>query len=147
MPVVGNLAVAATPLTTLVPTSQLSNIQIIALILQHYKPLNQQTAGVAKGIRAIKAQGAITQPIYTYSLSYDMLQLVALAAKNVGSISTSALVKALNHLKPVSDPQYISLPVMTYTVTNHAPTALASQYVFAPANSPVTDGMFTSSSS
>ncbi len=142
VPVVGNLAVSATPLTTLVPLNELSNTQLIALILQKYKPIDQQTANVAKGLRAILAQGPITQPIYTYSLSYDALQLVALAAKNAGSIQTAAIVRALNHLKAVSNPPYISLPVMTYTSTLHAPAAPPQYYIFAPANSSVKDGMF-----
>ena len=145
IPVVGNLAVSATPLPMLVPLNELTNIQLIALILQKYKPLSAQPANIASALRAIEAQGPITQPIYTYSLSYDALQLIALAAKNAGSIQTAAIVKALNKLKPVSNPPYISLPVMTYTKALHAPTAPAQYYIFAPANSSVTDGMFNGS--
>ena len=148
VPVVGNLAVAATPLTTLVPASQLSSLQLIALELQKYKPLSQQTPGVAAGLRAILAGagGKLTQPIYTYSLSYDAIELMAAAGNQAKSINTATLVNALNHLKHVKNPPYISLPVMTFTPTNHAPSAPPQDYFFAPATSPVKDGMFTQSS-
>jgi ABC-type branched-subunit amino acid transport system substrate-binding protein len=108
--------------------------------VEKYIPPAQRPANLSTMVKALKAVGPITQPLYVYSFSYDTLFLIALAAKQANSIAPAKVSAALDHLKQPAHKPYTSFPVESYTPSEHALTASPSDFLFLP-EGPLVDGM------
>jgi branched-chain amino acid transport system substrate-binding protein len=96
-----------------------------------------------------KPYGVINQPIYIAAQSWDAMVLVHDAAKQAGSTSVDAMVKALDGLQPkyVHDPLFTVNPSVQYNSESHANILGNAQSNPVVKTGPLKDGMVQSSAS
>jgi branched-chain amino acid transport system substrate-binding protein len=130
VPSVGNPAVAATNLKTLVTATVLSKTVVEAFSVAQYIPPAKRSEALRICLAALKQQGPISLPLYNYTFTYDGIMLLSMAVKQAGSITTSKVVAALEHLKQVTPKPYVSFPKEGYSPTKHLITAGLTAFVF-----------------
>jgi branched-chain amino acid transport system substrate-binding protein len=130
---IGDLTTAATPLI-----AQNSDKPYEKGLLLQNLPINvysaSESAAAKAYITALEKFGPIDSPLTTTSFEYDALMLVAQAAKQASSTATPDLAKALENLQQPADPRWVTLSQYKYTAANHAPNALPSNWIVAPAS-------------
>jgi branched-chain amino acid transport system substrate-binding protein len=140
IPTIGDLTTAATPLiATDANQPQEKGVLIQNLKVAEYSP-NESTA-VKNYIHAMESFGPITTPLNTTSYQYDSVMVVAQAAKQAKSITTPALVKALEHLKQPSNPLWVTLDKYVFSPSSHAPAASPSNWIVTPVSA-LTNGQY-----
>ena len=142
VPVVGDDGVAASALPSLVNPSTLAGITVENQAISVYKAPAQQSPAQQALLTGLKAQGPITQSLLLYSFTWDIMQLVKLAATQAHSVATPSIADALEHLnQPVQKP-YVSYAVEAFTPSQHMIVANPTlDFIFGPANVTVVDGM------
>jgi branched-chain amino acid transport system substrate-binding protein len=134
IPTVGDGAEQSNDLPAMVPASALNNVFLIAQKLAVYEPLAKESPAFKTFWNATKLEGStFSQSIVLYTLSYDDLMLVYLAAKQANSISTTAIANALEHLKQPKVKPYVTWSTEGFTPTVHVEQAPASDYVLSSA--------------
>jgi branched-chain amino acid transport system substrate-binding protein len=132
VPVVGDGQLGANNLPALVPTSALTGVSLCVQSSSVYKPLGQQSKAFQTFYDATASKGGdFSEPIVLYSLSYDDLILVALAAKQANSIAAPAIAKALENLKQPKIKPYVTWSVEGFTSTIHVEQAPVADYTLA----------------
>jgi len=140
VPVVGDDGVAASALPSLVGTSALNGITVENQSIGVYQ--SQQSPALQALIKGVQAQGPITQTLLLYAFTWDIMQLVNLAAEQAHSVATPAIAQALEHLKQPAQKPYVSYNVEAFTTTQHMILANPStDFIFGPANVQVVDGL------
>jgi branched-chain amino acid transport system substrate-binding protein len=134
VPTIGDGQESSNDLPAMVPAAALNNVSLIAQSLSVYKPLSQQSKAFQTFWNATALQGSkFSQSIVLYTLSYDDLMLVYLAAKQANSINTSAIANALEHLKQPKVKPYVTWTTEGFTPTIHVEQAAPSNYVLSSA--------------
>jgi ABC-type branched-subunit amino acid transport system substrate-binding protein len=132
IPVVGDGQLGANNLPALVPASALNGVVLCVQNVSVYRPLARHTPAFKTFYQALRAKGVdFSQPIILYSLSYDDMQLVALAAKQANSISTPKIAAALQNLKQPKVKPYVSWLTEGFTPTIHVEQASGKDYTLA----------------
>jgi branched-chain amino acid transport system substrate-binding protein len=139
--VFGDQATSANNLAALVPASDLTHVRIIV-----ESPL---LASVPKSpsmkamLSQLKKDGVtLNQPIDIYAEAYDCMQLLALAAKQSGTINTAGMVKAIQHLK-IPHPSPFTWPGEGhYTPQQHSLVSYAAEWSIVPAG-PIVNGFIS----
>jgi len=131
IPTVGDSAVAASGLAGLVPAADLVNVKLQAFADQQYRPFAEQSTAMQSFIKAVAAAGPITQPISSIEFAYDALMFADEAAVQAGSVTTDAMMNALEHLR--STASVVGFVNPAFTSASHVIDAPPSNYVFVPA--------------
>ncbi|HWD95510.1 MAG TPA: ABC transporter substrate-binding protein [Acidimicrobiales bacterium] len=134
VPTIGDGAESSNDLPAMVPASALDGVSLIAQAPSVYKPLSQESKAFQTFWKATALQGSkFTQSIVLYTLSYDDLMLVYLAAKQAHSTSSTAIANALEHLKQPKVKPYVTWSTEGFTPKLHVEQAPATDYVLASA--------------
>jgi branched-chain amino acid transport system substrate-binding protein len=143
VPVYGDGTVATSNVGSLVPAADLTNAQVFAFPVEKYVAPTQRTTAFNTFFSAIQQQngGPLSLSMYAYSAEYDVLPLVQLAAKQAGSIATTALASALQKLPAQPKGLYVTFPVEQFTSDDHALT-LGNNYIFVSPDPAAADGLF-----
>jgi branched-chain amino acid transport system substrate-binding protein len=120
VPVIGDLTLVSDPLAQDLPAADLAGVVGTDTPNGLYRTTSKLPTGDRELLKGLNSEGAtINQGLNLYSQPWDGLMVINHAAKQAGSISESALVKALNHLKTATDPNYATFPEIKYTPTDH----------------------------
>jgi branched-chain amino acid transport system substrate-binding protein len=143
VPVYGDGTVATSNVGSLVPAADLTNVQVFAFPVEKYVPPAQRTTAFNMFFSAVQKQngGPLSLSMYAYSGEYDVLPLVQLAAKQAGSIATTALASALQKLPAQPKGLYVTFPVEQFSTDDHALT-LGKNYIFVSPDPAAADGLF-----
>jgi branched-chain amino acid transport system substrate-binding protein len=143
VPLYGDGTVATSNVGALVPAADLTNVQVFAFPVEKYVAPAQRTSAFTTFFSAVQKQngGPLSLAMYAYSAEYDVLPLVQLAAKQAGSIATTAVASALQKLPAQSTGLYVTFPVEQFASDDHALT-LGNNYIFVSPNPAATDGLF-----
>lgn len=146
VPVLGDVAVAASDIVTAAPPTGLlgtpaeANLRFEVFQSTVYRAAADQPAGLNTMISALKAQGAINATL-VLAYDYDGLQLAAAAAKKAGTTTdTAAIAKAIEGLG-AGDASTGVFEQYYFTGKDHSPNQPASSFTFAKP-SKVVDGQF-----
>jgi ABC-type branched-subunit amino acid transport system substrate-binding protein len=142
VPTLGDAAVGATPIKTLVPASSLTGVDYLANAPTVYsssvKPELQSLIDV------IKAKGGVKQPLQVYTYSYDSLQAMKVAAEQAKSVKGPDVAKALESLQQPTPSPFLSFASFTYSSTaedGHGVQAKPEDFVGVPASAEIIDGL------
>jgi branched-chain amino acid transport system substrate-binding protein len=143
VPVYGDGTVATSNVGSLVPAADLTNVQVFAFPVEKYVAPAQRTTAFNTFFSAVQKQngGPLSLSMYAYSAEYDVLPLVQLAAKQAGSIATTALASALQKLPAQPNGLYVTFPVEQFSTDDHALT-LGNNYIFVSPDPAAADGLF-----
>lgn len=144
IPAVGDLGISGSDLAHLTTPPALQNLTMEVFAIQQYVAEDNRPPNLKTMFNALKAHGDITQPLQTYSLTYDILQVVQAAAKQAGATDTKQVAKAIEELKAPAKPSWVTFPSYGWTADNHFPTVGANAFVFVRADGKVVDGMIQS---
>jgi branched-chain amino acid transport system substrate-binding protein len=145
IPTYGDLPFSGSPIATLVPAADLKNLYLFQFSSGVYQSSQEKAPEFKTFYNAlIKITGtkALPTPIATYGVGYDAVADVAMAAAQAHSITTSALLSAMAHMKP-SDPQLnVTFHPLAFSPTDHSEVPGANGFEFIPADTPLSDGIF-----
>lgn len=85
IPTFGDGGFAASDLSKLTPT-QLNGIKMLVNSIEEYVPQNQRTASYSEFLAALQSQGPVDLPMVLYSLPYDSVQALKVAASQAHSL-------------------------------------------------------------
>jgi branched-chain amino acid transport system substrate-binding protein len=146
VPVLGDVAVAATDVVSAAPPTGLlgqpeeARLRMEVFQSTVYQDPTKQPANLNTMIQALKAQGAI-QATLVLAYDYDGLQLSAAAAKKANTTTdVAALAKAIEGLG-AGEANTGVFEQYYYSSTNHSPNEPADAFTFAKP-SKVVDGQF-----
>ncbi len=146
VPVVGDPAFGDSSVSSLVPTADLTNVSAVIFKCNEYLPVAQRSQGLTSFLTYAKPYLtglAAQQPVNLSATAWDGLLLIQNAAKQAGSIDTTALVNALNNLKVTQNSLYAIYAGIRFTATDHENLATTiSDYAVAPVG-PVVGGLIT----
>lgn len=143
VPIIGSPAAASENLASVVPAGELNTTVLDVYKIQQYLPASKRSAAFKTFLSAVNAEGPITIPIYSPSLVYDGLQLIALAANQAQSIAPAKIAYALEHLKQPANKPYVTFAVEGFSPSLHSIHATPGDFVFLRVGKLV-DGMFKS---
>jgi branched-chain amino acid transport system substrate-binding protein len=140
VPLIGDLAFSSVDLTTLVPDSDLSDVDFLTYgvsVQGHSAPgwklartWIDKNGGLGSGLTANLSAGG-----------WDSLILTSLAAKHAKSITTSGIVKALEDGRAYKSPALATFGSVTYKAGSHEATVPVSDYPIVPSG-PIVNGQF-----
>jgi branched-chain amino acid transport system substrate-binding protein len=142
VPTLGDAAVGATPIKTLVPATALTGVEYLAnaptVFSSSVKPELQSLIDV------IKAKGGFTQPLQVYTYSYDSLWAMKVAAEQAKSAEGPQVAKALESLQQPNPTPFLSFSSLTYSnsaADGHGVQAKPADFVNVPASAEIVDGL------
>lgn len=145
VPTLGDAAVGATPIKTLVPASALNGVEYLAnaptVASSSIKPELKDL------IEVIKAKGGIKQPLQVYTYTYDSLQAMKVAAEQANSVAGPDVAKALESLQQPNPSPFLSFSTIVYSATaedGHGVQAKPEDFINVPAASEIVDGLIQS---
>lgn len=128
IPTIGDLTTSTTPLVATIGPAYTKNVMLQINSVEKYQA--NQPASVTRYINALKAITPVTTVLTTTSYQYDAVMVVAQAAKQAKSINSSAIVRAMEHLKQPANPPWVTLKTYVYTHSAHAPAASPSNWIY-----------------
>jgi branched-chain amino acid transport system substrate-binding protein len=135
VPVLGDVAVAATDIVVTAPpagllgTPEVANLRMEVFQSTGYREQGKQPAALNTMIQALAAQGSI-QASLVLAYDYDGLQLVAAAAKKANTTTdTAALAKAIEGLG-AGEANTGVFEQYFFTADNHSPNEPAEAFTF-----------------
>jgi branched-chain amino acid transport system substrate-binding protein len=142
VPTLGDAAVGATPIKTLVPAAELNGVTYLANAPTVFSAsVNPVVTGL---VTAIKAKGGFKAPLQVYTYSYDELQVVKVAAEHAKSTDGPAVAKAMENLTQPNPSTFASFASITFSGTaadGHGVQAKPTDFVSVPAGSEIIDGL------
>jgi branched-chain amino acid transport system substrate-binding protein len=139
VPVLGDFVTGSNDLATLVPAKDLSGVSLCVFKIGRYVAPADRSPAYTTYLNALKAQGKVVDAMDIYSLAYDPLQIIAVAAKQAGSVSGTAITQALNTLKQLTAPPWVTWDTLGYTLSSHLVSPPSSDFGIVPAG-PLVDG-------
>jgi branched-chain amino acid transport system substrate-binding protein len=142
VPIIGDPAVAVSNVPSLVNAQGRKNLNVIVFKTSLFIPPAQRSAAEKKMIAALLKIGPITEPLQIYGLVYDCLQVVAAGADQARSISSTAVARALEHLKKPAHPGWITFASYKFTPSNHQAASVGQFYGLTHSLTIDSDGLF-----
>lgn len=141
VPVIGDSAVGGSNPAALLPPEALNGVQLLSPVITTKQSESQWLPDTQKMITAIRAEGEISQILTQASLPYDVIQLLALAAKQAGATDGAALKGALENLKTPEHVTWTSYETYGFSPENHFPK-IETGYVVLTDATELIDGQF-----
>jgi branched-chain amino acid transport system substrate-binding protein len=108
--------------------------------INQFVPVAQRDKRTQAFITALQALGPIKFLLNSLFWTYDILQLVKVAADQAKATDTEHIASTLENLKQPSSPPWISQKVMGFSKANHFMRESVGDYAFMAAG-PIVDGM------
>lgn len=146
VPIIGDPAFASTAVASLVPAATLKTVYAVVFPDTEYgNP--KMPPGVKTLITQLHKTGVkITQPLNLYSLLWDGLIQISIAAKQANSITQGKIVTALENMKSSASPLYATYVNEKYSTSSHENVAAnATTYPVAP-EGPIVTGQVKAAS-
>ena len=123
-PVIGDEFVAASNISALVPSKDLTNWDLV-----YNSSFTRPSTGVPTALKnfytALQAKfGTLKASINTYATNWDMLQMAKWAATSTNSTDGATDVKALENIQSSASAKsipFLAFPNYAYTASNHSP--------------------------
>jgi branched-chain amino acid transport system substrate-binding protein len=141
IPIIGDQTFGITDLRPLATPKMYENLVVTTYRMNVYVPPEKRSPSLRTFLNILRAEGPITQSLYSYTAGWDTIMLTALAAQQANSTDQLQMVKALEHLNLTPKQRtYLSFEEYNFTPTNHQVYTGPGEYSFVK-YAPFRDGM------